>query len=63
MKFWVHIIDCGDGSARAEPYATEAEAQEAADKEVEDFGYALSDNVHSIELGTCFLLRVGVREI
>ncbi len=57
LKFWVHIVDCGDGSAYAEPYPTEAEAKAAAEEELQECGQALCENVHSITLSEDFLQR------
>ena len=46
IRIWIHQQDNGDGSSSACFYKTEAEANAAAEQEMEDFGQALNDNVY-----------------
>ena len=43
IKVWIHISDNGDGSASAEFFRTEAEANKAFDENIESGGASLND--------------------
>lgn len=45
IQGWLHIEDCGDGSARVNFFRTRGEANQSAQQELDDFGQALCDNV------------------
>ena len=45
IRVWFHIQDGGDGSVSLHPYKTEAEAERAAEQEMEDCGGGLDENV------------------
>lgn len=50
VRFWVHINDGGDGSAYLKFFNTKEDAKVSADREFEEFGQALCDNVLQIQL-------------
>ena len=50
VKGWIHIADCGDGSASLNFFKTKKEAQQSADHELEEYGQSLCDNVVDFEI-------------
>lgn len=50
VKGWIHIMDCGDGSAAVDFFGTQEASQAAADAEFEEYGQSLCDNVESFEI-------------
>lgn len=50
VRGWIHILDCGDGSASVDFFGTEETAQAAADEELKEYGQSLCDNVESFEI-------------
>lgn len=50
MKLWYFISDGGDGSVSVSHFATEAEAQAAADEEEEACDYILEGSVGYVDV-------------